>query len=129
MGADRVVIVLEARLRTRGGAARVVAGPESSTAVVARRDPALIRMLVRAEDWKERLARSDFASVTELALSEGMRADYVQRLIRLAFLAPSLKAGILSGRPAPGLNIHAVTQFDIPDDWRAQERLFASARR
>jgi len=48
-------------------------------------DPALVRLLVRAQALKAKLLQSEEASLTETSRSEGISRSYLTRLARLAF--------------------------------------------
>jgi hypothetical protein len=52
---------------------------------------------------------------------------YDRRLLRLAFLAPDLQRGILSGAHPRQLNLERLMQIRIPTSWAAQRALFGSA--
>ena len=62
----------------------------------------------------------------EIATAENVTAPYACRLIRLAFLAPDLKASILDGKQPRGLTLQFVSTQDIPLDWDDQRRLYAA---
>jgi hypothetical protein len=83
VGEDKVVIITRSTgLGFDGG---VRASIPSDSTFTGRRDPRMIRYLVQAEHWKRRLRAGELKSVAELAKEEGMRADYVMKLLRLHF--------------------------------------------
>ena len=53
-------------------------------------DARLLRAIGRARDWRRRLERGDVTTIADLAKEEGISDRYVSRVIRLAWLAPSV---------------------------------------
>ncbi|MBX9634734.1 MAG: hypothetical protein K2X44_07105, partial [Magnetospirillum sp.] len=122
--ADHVTLAISAQLATRGGAMRAV-GPGGQNAIDrADIDPALSTALIRAEAWKKKLLSGEAATVEDIAQTEGLKAAYVARVIRTAFLAPDLKAAILDGRQPAGLTLQGVMTRGVPLDWVEQRATF-----
>jgi len=120
------ILTLSIALNQRGGA-RLAIGPRggspfSTTSV----DPAFATALTRAEVWKKKLLSGEVATVDQIALSEKVTPAYARRLVKLAFLAPDLKAAILDGRQPRGLTLQFVSTQDIPLDWDQQRRLYGA---
>jgi len=90
------LVVTVALFRRRAGrdTRLLIDGPEATQA-----DPALVRVLVRAQALKAKLLQSGEASLTETSRSEGISRSYLTRLARLAFLAPEIVCAI-PRRPA-----------------------------
>jgi site-specific DNA recombinase len=64
----------------------------------------------------------------EIAAREGITDDYVNQLLPLAFLAPSIVEAIVSGRQSPHLSTRELmTRLQLPDNWAEQYRLLAVA--
>ena len=61
-------------------------------------DNALLKALARAHRWRRMIEGGDYASITELAKTEGVNESYACRVLRLSLLAPSIVTGILNGR-------------------------------
>jgi site-specific DNA recombinase len=59
----------------------------------------MIKLLVKAQRWWAQLQRGEI-TVRELAQTEGVVKSYVTRVVRLAFLAPSIIDDVLAG-PQP----------------------------
>ena len=53
-------------------------------------DARLLRAIGRAWDWRRRLERGDITTIADLAGEEGISDRYVSRVIRLAWLSPSV---------------------------------------
>lgn len=113
------------RLIKRGGA-KLAVGPDGTSAIRETRvDAPLASALLRAEAWKRQLLAGEYDTVNDLARAEAVSKAYVLRLLRVAFLAPDLKASILDGRQPIGLTLEAVTRQEFPLDWDAQRSRFA----
>jgi hypothetical protein len=108
------------RLTRSGRVMRLVQG-DGSTAN-ARHDPSMIRLLVRARAWWAEL-RTGAIDITRLAEKEGVTRSYIKRVVRLAFLAPSVTEAVLSGKRAlPVSATTIVTPGAFDASWRSQER-------
>jgi len=88
--ADRTVVVV-ARLAHRNRA-RILddgaAGP----------NPAVVRALCRAHEWRDWLERGEVVSYRAIASKAGVTSGYVQLVLPLAFLAPALTRELLDGQ-------------------------------
>ena len=60
---------------------------------------------------------------------EGVGKRYVSRIIRLAFLAPTIIESIAEGRQPPELTAQFLSagRGDLPLSWQAQEKLLGFA--
>ena len=81
---------------------------------------------MRAEAWKKKIMTGEFTTVDQIAKTEKVTSAYVSRMIRIAFLAPDLKAAILDGRQPRDLTLQFVSTQDIPLDWNDQRRLYGT---
>jgi DNA invertase Pin-like site-specific DNA recombinase len=93
--ADAVQLVSSARLKRSGHVLRFVQA--SGAAAVMAPVPSLIKLILKARRWWDELRRGEL-DVTTLAEREGVSRSYICRVVRLAFLAPSVVEAILSGR-------------------------------
>jgi hypothetical protein len=123
---SRIILDVEARVQTRGGA-RAVRGPGGASAVTTpSHDPALVTALVRAEGWRRALISGAAPTIDALAKEDGVKAGYARRMLRLAFLAPDLKHAILDGRAPHGLTLQRIMTESLPDSWAQQRRMAAA---
>jgi hypothetical protein len=115
---------IPARIRRRGVEMRLVLDSGQRGSSGARVDPALVKAIVRARQWFERLASGRARSLVEIAQAEGVTDGYVGQLIPLAVLAPDIVAGILSGTQPVDLTTQTLTKrTDLPLDWTEQRAL------
>jgi site-specific DNA recombinase len=91
----------------------------------ARPDRALIRAVVLARQWAERLERGEVASVKALAKEQGLCQHYTARLLPLAYLAPDLVDSILAGAQPRAVSLAALTAEPLPPEWTEQRRRLA----
>ena len=79
---------------------------------------ALIKAVVRAHKWTQMIENNAARSTRDIAEREGMRANYVQKMIRLVDLAPDITEAILNGRQPHALTLSQID--DIPLSWADQ---------
>ncbi len=83
------------QIKRRGVALRLVLKGEAIA--VQRTDPALLKAISRAHPWFAELISGRVASTIELAKRERLNDSYVRRLVRLAFLSPTIIEAICTG--------------------------------
>ena len=84
-------------------------------------DPALLRLLLRAQALARWLASNPASTLEEAGAQEGMGAPYAARLMRLNYLAPEIVVAILNGRqPACLTATKLMADTRLPLDWSAQ---------
>lgn len=118
---DHLTIDCYVTLQRRGGA-KAILGPGGQPAIDRPRqpDPALVKALVRAESFRARLVSDSGVTMAALAKQERIRACYLQRLVRLAFLAPAIKRAILDGTAPETLTLQRLMERGVDDVWSAQ---------
>lgn len=92
-------------LRNRGGRPRILPPKEIEVAMDRCQDARLLRAIGRAWDWRRRLERGDVTTIADLAREEGISDRYVSRVIRLAWLAPSVLERLVLRREPTVLSI------------------------
>ena len=87
-------------------------------------DPALVRVLERAEGWFDSIAFGDGRTAAELARREGVNPGYIKRLLPMAFLAPDIRDAIMEGKQPAELSAQRLTRMpSLPPAWDEQRRL------
>jgi hypothetical protein len=88
-------------------------------------DPAILKAVGRAHQWLTELLSGRAGSLIEIGQREGIGKPYVSRIIRLAFLAPSIIEEIARGHQPPELTAQALStrHGDLPLSWQAQRQL------
>jgi hypothetical protein len=87
-------------------------------------DPVLLKALCRAHEWRSWLEQGEAHSYQELASKAGVTPGYVQKVLPLAFLAPSLTRELLDGRRRLHSGLMARLNRAIPTDWDQQLNSF-----
>jgi site-specific DNA recombinase len=115
------------RVRRRGIEMRLVIGAGSGPAP--RIDSTILKAAARAHRWFDDLVSGRAASMVEIGRREGVGKRYVSRMIRLAFLAPTIVESIAEGRQPPELTAQFLStgRGDLPLSWQAQEQLLGFA--
>ncbi len=116
---DTITIQSDVRLTRSGRAMRLV--QSNGAAVAGTPNPSLIKLMVKARRWWARLQVGD-VDIKTLGQLEGVQAAYITRVVRLAFLAPSVVEGVLVGTALPGIDGAFLTLGPpLAPTWRAQE--------
>ncbi|MGC8202048.1 hypothetical protein ACP2AV_05020 [Aliiroseovarius sp. PTFE2010] len=92
-------------LRNRGGRPRILPPKEIEVAMDRGQDARLLRAIGRAWDWRYRLEQGDVNTIADLARAEGISDRYVSRVIRLAWLSPSVLERLVLRREPTVLSI------------------------
>src|SRR5690242_8823867 len=75
-----------------------IALPDADSTHQPRTNNALVKALGRAYRWRKQIESGEFASIIELARSQGVNDSYACRLLRLTLLAPHTVVSILDGQ-------------------------------
>ena len=124
---DGITLTVPMQLKRCGMAMKLVmaaSGKEPQAAP----DGKLIALLAKAHDWARRLTTGSATGVLEIAEQEGVGSSYVNRIVHLAFLAPSIVEAIGQGRQPPELNtVSLIANVPLPLDWAEQRRVLGFA--
>lgn len=115
--------------RIRGGKTIMVL-PDGSRAVGRREvtiDNTLVKVLARGFRWQRLLYDGTYATIDDMAAAEKINSSYISRLMRLAYLSPTIVEAILDGRHPAHLTMKDL-MAPFPLDWAAQERQFLAHR-
>ena len=107
------------KMKRRGVETRVImaAGDHLSRKV----DAALLKAIARSRAWFEELASGRVRSLADIGRREGIATRYVERLSRLAFVAPTIVEAISAGRQPAELRTETLlNRIDLPIQWPAQ---------
>jgi len=108
------------QLRRRGVEMRIIIAENQPIAI----DPVLIRNIALAHVWFNKLLSGKVKNLTEIAMQEKIDKGTLSRMINLAFLAPSIVEGIVTGHQPTTLTTEALLkQIDLPLDWQQQNHL------
>lgn len=120
-----VTVRIPVAFRKRGGR-KVVISPEGQSAPTSARpqvDNTLLRALIQAFHWQQRLDRGHYATVSELAAAEKLNGSYVAHVLRLTLLSPEIVEAILEGRQPMTMQLQPLMrQLDLY--WSLQKARF-----
>lgn len=86
-------------------------------------DENLMAALAKAFFWQEMLDTGRVKNMTELAKSETIGLARMQKMLKLARLAPDIVEEIARGRQPVGLSLLFFVENPLPDDWNAQREV------
>jgi site-specific DNA recombinase len=121
-----ITLISDVRLTRSGRAMRLI--HDSGTSVASTPDRSLTRLVAQAHRyWKE--LKGGELDIGSLATREGITASYVTRVLRLAFLAPTVVDAILAGKQRAEIDAAALTVTGAIDPrWDSQRASFLPAR-
>jgi hypothetical protein len=111
--------------RRRGGKAVIVL-PNGDRAIERREaliDNAMVKLLARGHRWHRKLFDGTHASIEDMAKSENISPSFVSRILRLAYLSPTVIEAILDGKYPAQLTMKDLME-PFPMEWDAQGRHF-----
>ncbi|MCB9617763.1 MAG: recombinase family protein [Sandaracinus sp.] len=113
--------VASIRLRRRGSEMRLILEDDADDSMRGDVDPALIKAILRARRWFDRLAAGDAKSLEDIGRSERISDRYVGALMPLAFLAPKIVERILVGsHPIELTTEQMIKHVNLPAEWTRQ---------
>ncbi|MBD8680126.1 hypothetical protein IFT55_16970, partial [Sphingomonas sp. CFBP 13720] len=113
-----VTVVSDVRLTRSGRVMRLVQA--SGAGVTPAGNASLVQLVLKARRWWDML-RGNELDITMLAAREGVQPAYVTRVLRLAFLAPSVVEAILGSTIRSGVDGTVLTATGaIPTLWSEQ---------
>ena len=113
--------------RRRAGKAVIVL-PNGERAVERREaliDNAMVKLIARGHRWHRQLFDGTHASIADIAKSENINPSFVSRILRLAYLSPTLVEAILDGKYPAHLTMKDLME-PFPMEWERQREHFFS---
>jgi hypothetical protein len=89
------------RMKRRGVELRIII--EVKEDMPRKADPTLLKAVARARRWFEEIASGRVRSSAEIARREALQKGYFARLMRPAFLSPSIVETVVEGRTQSNL--------------------------
>ena len=77
----------------------------------------------RGHRWHRKLFDGTHASIEDMAKSENISPSFVSRILRLAYLSPTIVEAILDGKYPAHLTMKDLME-PFPVDWSMQEKIF-----
>ncbi|NUR46262.1 MAG: hypothetical protein HOP91_08950, partial [Sphingomonas sp.] len=118
---DILTIETTARLTRSGRVLRMIQADSSLIRPTV--DLTLVRLIVKARDWWQRLQQERGIMVSTIAQQEGVNHSYVTRVLRLAFLSPHIVQAIIDCQQPIWMESGALCAPDaIAPDWEQQKQ-------
>ena len=111
--------------RRRAGKAVIVL-PNGERAVERREaliDNTMVKLIARGHRWHRQLVDGTHASIADIAKSENINPSFVSRVLRLAYLSPTLLEAILDGKYPAHLTMKDL-MAPFPMEWERQAEHF-----
>lgn len=68
-------------------------------------DPHILKAIAKAWSWRRKLANGEVVTMADIAELEGVTHSYVGRMLRLAYLSPTVLEKLLIARMPPVISI------------------------
>ena len=111
--------------RRRAGKAVIVL-PNGERAIERREaliDNTMVKLIARGHRWHRQLFDGTHASIEDLAKSENISPSFVSRILRLAYLSPTIVEAILDGQFPAHLTMKRLME-PFPMEWGRQREHF-----
>ncbi len=122
--AETVTLSIPARFKRSGMESLMVIEGQRGKRPNQKPDRSLIRLLVNAMDFRDRIMKGHGNSIREIAEQAEVSPSYFTRVFRLAYLAPDIVQAILNGEHPPSLTAAKLTASSrLPLTWPQQREL------
>jgi DNA invertase Pin-like site-specific DNA recombinase len=112
-------LVVAGRLKRSGHVMRLIQGNGSSAAPIV--DRTLVKAIVQGRSWWRELRSNTEMTIEDLAQREGKTAAYIVRIVRLAFLSPTMLKSIIDGTLPAHLTVKRLCSPNgVPARWDGQ---------
>ncbi len=116
-------IFIPGELCRAGKEVRMMLDPVGPIAPSQAPDPVLVRAILKAHRFNDRLVQGRLRAFGDLARGEKLHRFYLTQLLRLAYLAPDITAAILDGRQPPRLTATQLIEHpNLPLSWAEQRK-------
>ena len=102
--AIRVVIPLT--IRKRNGRPKILPPDDVDARNGRAQDPHVLRAIARAWSWRRQLETGAVSTIQDIAAAEKVSDRFVGRIIRLAYLSPSVLETLVITRKPPAISIN-----------------------
>jgi site-specific DNA recombinase len=118
---DVFKLMIDARVKRCGGEVRLLVLADSANEAPARPVPSLIKAVVRAHPWSEKIIRGELTGLRSIAELTGLDEHYAGRILNCSFLAPDIVEAILDGRQPADLTVQKLLR-SLPLPWAEQRQ-------
>ena len=116
---EAIRLDIAGRLKRSGHVMRLI--QRNGSAAAPNVDRTLVKAIVQGRSWWRELQANTAMTVEDLAQREGMTAAYIVRIVRLAFLSPTMLKSIIDGTLPAHLTVKRLCAPDaVPARWDRQ---------
>jgi DNA invertase Pin-like site-specific DNA recombinase len=116
---EDIELAVPGRLKRSGHVMRLIQGNGSSAAPVI--DRTLVKAIVQGRSWWRELQSNTEMTIEDLAQREGKTAAYIVRIVRLAFLSPTMLKSVIDGTLPAHLTVKRLCSPNaVPARWDRQ---------
>lgn len=102
-------------IRKRNGRPKILPPADMMPANEGGVDPHVLKAIAKAWSWRRKLETGAAGTVSDIAKAEDVSSTYVGRILRLAYLAPTVLETLLIARIAPTVSVRELALFaDLP---------------
>jgi hypothetical protein len=118
---ETIRVVIPLTIRKRNGRPKILPPEDHCVRDGRTQDPHVLRAIARAWKWRRQIENGAIATIQDVAAAEKVSARFVGRMIRLAYLAPSVLEALVIARRPPAIAINDLMAVaELPWDEQIQ---------
>jgi hypothetical protein len=103
---DTIRVVIPLTIRKRNGRPKILPPDDVDARNGRAQDPHVLRAIARAWSWRRQLETGAASTIQDIAAAEKVSDRFVGRMIRLAYLSPSVLEALVITRKPPAISIN-----------------------
>jgi len=103
---DTIRVVIPLTIRRRNGRPKILPPDDVDSRNGRTQDPHVLRAIARAWSWRRQLETGAASTIQDIAAAEKVSDRFVGRMIRLAYLSPSVLESLVITRKPPAISIN-----------------------
>jgi len=103
---DTIRVVIPLTIRKRNGRPKILPPGDVDARNGRAQDPHVLRAIARAWSWRRQLETGAASTIQDIAAAEKVSDRFVGRMIRLAYLSPSVLEALVITRKPPALSLN-----------------------
>ena len=103
---ETIRVVIPLTIRKRNGRPKILPPDDVDARNGRAQDPHVLRAIARAWSWRRQLETGAVSTIQDIANAEKVSDRFVGRMIRLAYLSPSVLETLVITRKPPALSLN-----------------------
>ena len=103
---ETIRVVIPLTIRKRNGRPKILPPDDVDARNGRAQDPHVLRAIARAWSWRRQLESGAVSTIQDIAVAEKVSDRFVGRMIRLAYLSPSVLETLIITRKPPALSLN-----------------------